>query len=286
MPYEPNLKDMKISLKLFLGTVLVFWNVENFFDYRTESTLSGKNWTAGRFYSKARGVGKVLLELAEEKGEAPMVVGLAEIDSPKTLKAIVYSDVLSAFGYRFVHYESHDHRGIDCALLYRNCRVVTSRAIPLTFEGKVVPSRDLLYVEFDSLAVVVCHLPSKRGGSELAGKRRERAMEMLDSIAGTCSKRLIVMGDFNEERREGETLTHLREVEPKNGTGSIKYQGRWEMIDRCMSTDTSGSRLEVAALEALSERDKRFGGYKPLRTYSGPRYLGGLSDHYPIVMEF
>ena len=81
---------MKISLKLFLGTVLVFWNVENFFDYRTESTLSGKNWTAGRFYSKARGVGKVLLELAEEKGEAPMVVGLAEIDSPKTLKAIVY----------------------------------------------------------------------------------------------------------------------------------------------------------------------------------------------------
>ena len=99
---------MKISLKLFLGTVLVFWNVENFFDYRTESTLSGKNWTAGRLYSKARGVGKVLLELAEEKGEAPMVVGLAEIDSPKTLKAIVYSDVLSAFGYRFVHYESHD----------------------------------------------------------------------------------------------------------------------------------------------------------------------------------
>ncbi len=278
---------MRLILTLLLSGVIVFWNVENFFDYRQNSTtLSGKNWTAGRFYAKARGIGKVILSLADSTGTPPQLVGLAEIDSPASLKAIVGSSVLYPYHYRFIHFESPDPRGIDCALLYRDCSPINKKAIHLTLDGKVLPTRDMLLVDFEEFSVLVCHLPSKRGSSAEAQLKRTRALYMIDSIASTCRTRLIVMGDFNEEKSPGMHLEHLTEVESPQKTGSIKFQGRWEKIDRCLVSDTTGIRLRIADLDILSEKDKGYGGTKPLRTYSGPRYLGGLSDHYPIVIYF
>ncbi|HCY73290.1 MAG TPA: hypothetical protein DHU75_04045 [Rikenellaceae bacterium] len=277
---------MKLYYKLLLSTIFVFWNVENFFDYHNASTISKNNWNSYRFYAKAKGIGKVILALGDSCGMPPQVVGLAEIDSPFTLKALIYSDILQKHQYRYIHFESPDPRGIDCALLYRDCKVLSSKPIHLTLEEKIVPTRDMLYVEFDSLSVLICHLPSKRGGSELAEKKRKRALQMIDSLAGNAEKRLIVMGDFNEEKSENDKLMNLLEITPNQKIGSIKFQGQWEIIDRALSTDTTGMRLHIADLDILSETDKAYGGTKPRRTYSGPRYLGGLSDHYPIVLEF
>lgn len=277
---------MKLHLSLFLSTIFVFWNVENFFDYHNASTISNNNWNSYRFYAKAKGIGKIILALSDSSGMPPQVVGLAEIDSPYTLKALIYSDVLQKYHYRYVHFESPDLRGIDCALLYRDCKVLSSKPIHLTLEGEIVPTRDMLYVEFDSLSVLICHLPSKRGGSELAEKRRKRAMQMIDSLAGNVEKKLIVMGDFNEEKGENDEFINLYELTPSQKTGSIKFQGQWELIDRVLSTDTTGMKIKISDLDILSEPDKAYGGTKPRRTYSGPRYIGGLSDHYPIVLEF
>lgn len=39
-------------------------------------------------------------------------------------------------------------------------------------------------------------------------------------------------------------------------------------------------------LPFLMEEDERYGGYHPKRTYLGPRYLGGYSDHLPLVFRF
>ncbi|MDZ7776740.1 MAG: hypothetical protein U5L09_14620 [Bacteroidales bacterium] len=33
------------------------------------------------------------------------------------------------------------------------------------------------------------------------------------------------------------------------------------------------------------QEDERYGGTKPFRTYSGPRYIGGYSDHLPVFMD-
>ena len=197
---------MKLYYKLLLSTIFVFWNVENFFDYHNASTISKNNWNSYRFYAKAKGIGKVILALGDSCGMPPQVVGLAEIDSPFTLKALIYSDILQKHQYRYIHFESPDPRGIDCALLYRDCKVLSSKPIHLTLEEKIVPTRDMLYVEFDSLSVLICHLPSKRGGSELAEKKRKRALQMIDSLAGNAEKRLIVMGDFNEEKSENDKV--------------------------------------------------------------------------------
>jgi hypothetical protein len=43
--------------------------------------------------------------------------------------------------------------------------------------------------------------------------------------------------------------------------------------------------MEIFAPEALFAEDVTYLGVKPKRTYSGPRYLGGISDHLPVVFK-
>jgi hypothetical protein len=35
----------------------------------------------------------------------------------------------------------------------------------------------------------------------------------------------------------------------------------------------------------LLEQDKRYLGLQPYRTYAGPRYIGGFSDHLPVYID-
>lgn len=165
---------MRLHLKLLFSGVIVFWNVENFFDYRQSSTISTKNWTASRFYAKARGIGKVILSLSDSTGTPPQLIGLAEIDSPATLKAITESSVLYPYHYRFIHFESPDPRGIDCALLYRDCTPINKKAIHLTLNREILPTRDMLLVDFEISPFwsAIC-----RPKEEVPPKRRKNAPE-------------------------------------------------------------------------------------------------------------
>jgi hypothetical protein len=46
-----------------------------------------------------------------------------------------------------------------------------------------------------------------------------------------------------------------------------------------------GLNMEAARIPFLSRRDNVHPGEKPLRTYEGPRYLGGVSDHLPVLLK-
>ena len=63
--------------------------------------------------------------------------------------------------------------------------------------------------------------------------------------------------------------------------GTIKFQGRWEKIDGCPILEGLVGREYIMALPQLSVKDS-CGGVNPRRTFSGPRYLAGVSDHYPV----
>ena len=39
--------------------------------------------------------------------------------------------------------------------------------------------------------------------------------------------------------------------------------------------------MEILQIPFLQAPDGTHAGTKPLRTYSGPRYIGGVSDHCP-----
>ena len=307
---------MKLTVRLLvlLGWAIVFWNVENYFE------------DSPHFSDKTRAIAKVVMALADSTGEPPDIVGLCEVESAACLRRLVAQPALRKHGYRFVHYDSPDHRGIDCALLYRSPSRVGSlrgsRSIPIRDSlGVVLPTRSLLLVEFDSVAVIVCHLPSKRGGSAEADRRRSLALAALsrvcDSLAHLDSgefypyflaekanfdqsgenwgvnlaadRKIIVMGDFNDIRTAASdsVMAPMRELPPEDDgpPGTIKFQGRWEQIDRAfVSADSTGVTLRIAAPPFLLEPDKKFGGVKPRRTFIGPRYNGGLSDHLPIMI--
>lgn len=78
------------------------------------------------------------------------------------------------------------------------------------------------------------------------------------------------------------------EDEPSlRGKGSIRFNGEWQLIDLCFVSPALEGAASFSVLEPpfLTERDAAHSGDRPLRTYSGPRYLGGVSDHRPILVQ-
>ena len=81
----------------------------------------------------------------------------------------------------------------------------------------------------------------------------------------------------------------------KEETGTLKYQSQWFYFDQII---VSGSLLNASAgykttqtnavkidFPFLLEKDEKYGGMKPLRTYYGFSYNAGFSDHLPVLLR-
>ncbi len=253
---------------------VMFWNVENFFDYRSPSRP--EYWTKRRFYSKCDALAKIILRFADRYGELPDVVALAEVENSFVLRSLLKETPLRKLDYSYVHFDSPDHRGIDCALLYRRSALNPEESRPVHIRdssGAVMATRDILSVQFrEGIAVLVNHHPSRIGGKS---DRRRAALakmeETADSLLCAGTKGVVCIGDFNDS------------LWPENCPGTIKYNGEWEKIDGCFSYGDIRVREEVFDDPALLTEDRKFGGQKPRRTFIGPRYEGGVSDHLPVA---
>lgn len=249
----------------FILTVVVFWNVENFFEDRPY------------FNVKCQGIAKTLMMIGDECGVMPDIVALAEVENRNVLVKLLFRTSLHKFEYGIVHYDSPDHRGIDCALLYRKDKLKVIRSKPFHLEdssGAVMPTRDILLVETDSLDILVNHHPSRIGAG--SGDRRSSAMARMTSICDSLESeghsRILCVGDFNDN------------LWGPFSQGTIKYNGSWDKIDGFFARGLDVSETVFCAPH-LFVPDTGFGGLKPFRAFSGPRYIGGISDHLPIVLE-
>lgn len=173
-------------------------------------------------------------------------------------------------------------------------------------------SRDILYVkgvlhQLDTLHLFVNHWPSKYGGEKISNPKREAAAMVLSGVCDSIldqniKANILVMGDFNDtpESRVFELLQGLRELpliggEAGQPNGTIKYMGGWEKIDHFFTSSNlldNNEPISVSPKDGyiycnvhLLEKDRKYTGQKPKRTYIGPRYNGGLSDHLPIVVR-
>ena len=114
-------------MKEFLLLLAMFWNVENFFDTKNdpntaddEFTPKGDNhWSWKKFEKKKNDIAKTIMLIADRYGELPALIGLAEVENMYVLQKLVKETPLARAGYRIIHDESPDNRGIDVALLYR-----------------------------------------------------------------------------------------------------------------------------------------------------------------------
>lgn len=119
-------------------------------------------------------------------------------------------------------------------------------------------------------------------------------MDYLREECQALGQKIIACGDFNDtpdgaafRLLEG-VLVHLPPRATYKEIGTIKYDGKWELIDLFWLTPDLIPRCECEVIYApfLLCEDRGHAGKKPLRTYSGPRYLGGISDHLPVVLRY
>ena len=283
---------------------LMFWNVENFFDWRADSVSTSelefssrgeRHWTRKRFYAKCNAVAKGILWAASQEGGLPDVIGLAEVENSFVLRRLLQATALRKLDYRIVHFDSPDRRGIDVALLYRSSRLELTDAAPchLYAQDSLMHTRDILLARFGPLAVLVNHHPSKYGGAALSEPRRRIAVERLKFLADSLRRegvtRLVAMGDMNDTPSNPvykllePTLTNLAGDLYRQGEGTIKYEGAWELIDMIFASgEARAGPMKILRIPFLMVPDRGHAGEKPLRTYSGPRYEGGVSDHCPV----
>ena len=106
------------------------------------------------------------------------------------------------------------------------------------------------------------------------------------------------MGDFNDETRDV-ALQRLEDAKlydiSQNARGShgakgtYKYKSRWQSIDHIIVSDALRRRMVSSLIHDapfLLEDDKKYGGVKPKRNFTGYRYNNGYSDHLPLVVRF
>ena len=288
----------------------MFWNLENFFDWKNDSTsvsdrdyssFGEKRWTKKRFHAKCNAIAKGILWAANQQGGLPDVIGFAEVENAFVLRRLLQTSALRKLDYRIVHYESPDPRGIDVAMLYRASRLTLRSAKPCHIyneDSTVLATRDILLAQFsgprgEDLAVLVNHHPSKYGGAASEPRRRQavlRLKTLADSLLNLGVERVVAVGDFNDTPDNlmynllDSSLINLGLPLSKTGLGTIKYDGKWELIDLFfVSPATGATNMEIIQIPFLLAPDTI--GQKPLRTYSGPRYLGGVSDHLPVWLS-
>lgn len=293
-----------------------WWNVENLFDLRDdpetnddEFTPQGdRHWTRHRLNEKLQGVYKTLVMM-----ELPDVVGLGEVENSYVLRELCQGTPLAQVPYRYVHYDSPDRRGIDVALIYRTDRftVTASRKVNVSDSAEGYFTRDILIVEGvtstgDSVCLLVNHWPSKRGGEEADVQRLRIAdtlrRQMVELHRQHPAAAIIAMGDMNSTAAEAAIATGMGfgsdTVSPDGirlltqrlprDMGSHKYQGEWRYIDQMfLLADVTWQvkKLKLLHFDHLLTDDGARPGQRPKRTYQGPRYEGGLSDHLPMLLR-
>lgn len=296
--------------------LVMFWNMENFFDYKDGgegesdkefSSFGTRRWTRSRFQAKCNAVSKSIYWIADTYGKLPDVIGLAEIENRNVLYRLISDTALKKAGYSFIHFDGLDRRGIDVAFMYRKSvmePLAVTRRIPTTENGDTLISRDILHIRMktghSSLDFIVNHHPSKFGGEKVSESKRKAAMTSLSSLCDSLLNDppseysgIVAMGDFNDTPDsppfrliEGFMVNKGASLHEK-GLGTIRYEGRWELIDMFLVSASlaDASFMEIVKVPFLMVKDNGHSGLKPLRTYSGPKYIGGVSDHCPILLR-
>ena len=246
-----------------------------------------RHWTRARFEKKSNGIAKTILAAAGKKGRVPDFVAVQEVENRRVLRSLLADTPLRKMDWKVVHFDSPDRRGIDCGLLYRCGRMQLLRSYPCHIRdslGRVLPTRDILLAEFrlpsgERVSVLVNHHPSKlgRGSSVRRALAFGTLRHLCDSLFSAGCSRVVAVGDFN---------TPVEWADPLCRGGTIRFNGVWERIDGCAVCLGTQVREEVLDFPFLLTRDIAHGGKKPARTYSGPRYLGGISDHLPVGVWF
>ena len=323
-----------LAQKKYAVYAVGFYNQENLFDTCHDD---GKNdyeflpggsyrWNGLKYSHKLRNMARVLADMGTDV--LPQVgcalIGLSEVENSKVLDDLTAQEPLRARGYRYVHVEGPDKRGIDCAVLYNPAlfKVGTVKLLPYIPDESMkdyYATRGFLTVTGemggDQVGVIVCHWPSRAAGSSY----RERAASLVRDVKDSLLRvnpdmKVMVMGDMNDDPTnksmkeilralpdkdkvgEGDMYNPWYNLLAKQGQGTLSYQGSWNLFDQIVMTPNmidKGGKKDFSTLKffknQIFRRDyiiNKEGRYKgiPKRTHAGGAWLDGYSDHLPVVV--
>jgi len=288
LTYTRRMKKLFIAIAALLLTSLTasaqkkyscyavgFYNQENLFDYTHDE---GKNdyeftpqgsykWNELKYSHKLHNLAKVLSEMGTDvlPGVGCAVIGLSEVENDHVLDDLTAQPALAQRGYKYIHLEGPDARGIDCALLY-NPKLFSVRdtmLVPYVYEREEDKARRATrgfltvngLLAGESVTVIVCHWPSRGAGSyyrELAAKQVKAVKDSL--VKADPKMKVIIMGDMNDDpvnKSMHEVLgakAEVSEVGPgdmynpwynilvKQMTGTLRYNGAWNLFDQIVMT--------------------------------------------------
>lgn len=219
-----------------------FYNLENLFDTihapgknDFEYLPSGSNrWGTMKYRAKVKNMATVLSDLCTDRlPNGPAVVGVSEVENQAVLEDLLREPCLSGRGWKVVHIEGPDRRGVDCGFFYnpKLFQLEHTMLVPYYYlseeqpdvdlgffvndEGRVMPYPDLrgdtthitrgFLVASGKLAgeqfhFIVCHWPSRFAGSpvrERAGYQVRCLKEALQRQDPGC--KIVIMGDMNDD---------------------------------------------------------------------------------------
>lgn len=315
--------------KSYSISCVAFYNLENLFD-----TIPGKNdreftpdepkrWTSQRYHEKLNRMAEVIAQIGDEYNglAGPAVIGLSEMENRAVLEDLVNTPTLKPLGYKIVHYDSPDKRGVDVALLYRPelFRLTASKAVRFDVADRPdFRSRDQLVVSGvlagETVHFVVNHWPSRSGGEKKSRPLRIAAGELSRRIADSLQRidpkaKIIIMGDLNDDPIDKSITQGLgaklsrKKLEPgdlyvamydlyKRGIGTLAYKDSWSLFDNFVVSEALVNapqnelklyKVKIFNRPFLLNPSGPYAGY-PLRTYVGSTFQGGYSDHFPIYL--
>lgn len=303
--------------------IIGFYNVENLFDTINSPNVkdeeytpgSEKNWNSKRYNKKLNDLGSAISGMGSE---LPAIVGLCEIENEAVILDLINAAPLVKGKYQVAHEDSPDGRGIDVGLIYQKKKFKPSHieAVAVKMGEGERPTRDILYVKGKLkggtyLHVFVNHWPSRYGGAEKSEPKRILAATALQGkidslLAIDDNTAIICMGDFNDYP-DNKSLTETLGAGPiggdtkmvnlmfdlaKSERGSYNYKSNWDFLDQIIVspalTDAHKPMIKVGSTgpkfnDTMIYVNKKTGEEKPSRTYGGPTYYGGYSDHLPVA---
>lgn len=289
---------------------IVFWNVENLFDCRHDSLKEDHeflpegsyHWTHGRYWKKLDNLSRTIAAIAGDDAW-PMAIGLCEVENDSCLRDLTRRSPLRIARYAYIHEEGPDVRGVDVAMLYDSLqfRLLGHEVVRIpSAEQGFRPTRDILHAWGlhpslpDTLHLIVVHLPSRAGSGSRGNAHRRLAIDTLCSLLDKLEGRhVLLMGDFNSEPTDkifssiGKRLTSLMpqsRKELRRAQGTYYFRNLWGFLDHILVSPQllpyMEKRAEVGRFPfLLTEKGT------PWRTFQGPVYQGGFSDHLPIWVD-
>ena len=282
------------------------------------------HWTKTRFENKAKNIAKVFVAMGQWELPEIIGVCEIENETAIRYLLYNTSLSAGKYNYVFYESPDRRGINVALFYRSDKFKVINSYPISLLDSLRPLSKpRDILYVKgvwvahcADTIHLFVNHWTSRYGGKAATVDRRNYAAKILrvkiDSLLLlNANMRILVMGDFNDYPYDESITTYLRAYDTthykngnlintmfpyfhKNNVGTNKYQQKWGILDQIIISSAlyyakNGLRIQttgtIFSADFLLEDDTKYMGKKPLRTYSGRKYIGGFSDHLPVYID-